>query len=69
MAKSRSRRKEIDEVLSAAEKEGWVIARSSGHTKCKSPDGEHLIVVSSSPADPRAILNIRSMFRKAGVAV
>lgn len=43
-----SRNKEIDKIIKALKAQGWR-AEKKNHWKLYSPDGEHIVVISSSP--------------------
>lgn len=60
----------IREILAAASKACWRIERlGSGHVRALSPCGRHIVHVSGTPSDWRALHKIRSNFRRAGLAL
>jgi hypothetical protein len=59
---------EVDKMLSRAITMGWRVKRTGGnHIKAMSPDGNSVVVISGTPSDHRAIMNIRAAFRRAGL--
>ena len=58
--------KELKKLFARLKKAGWRIAPSKSGWKCMSPDGKRIVTVHSSASDHRAMLNLRSEFRKAG---
>ena len=59
---------DLDDIIHRAKAAGWrVEVAGSGHYQFKSPDGEGLVTVSRTPSDYRALLNIESDLRRAGL--
>lgn len=60
----------IRDILAAASKACWRIEPlRSGHVRALSPCGKHIIHVSGTPSDWRAINKIKSNFRRAGLDI
>jgi hypothetical protein len=60
-------KKEIKELLAAAQKQGWrVEIGRGGHYKLFSPDGKCLVTMSSTPSDRHAIDNTVARMRRCG---
>lgn len=60
--------KEIRKLLREAEDAGWEVElRKGGHYRLKSPDGEHLVFLPSTPSDPRSWRNTRAQLRRCGL--
>jgi hypothetical protein len=59
---------EINALIEKAAAQGWTV-RGGGakHVQLKSPDGNYLIYASSSSVSRRAVANLRSQLRRAGV--
>lgn len=56
--------KQLAKRLRAA---GWTVEdRKGGHLVAKSPDGRHMVVMSKTPSDHRALANTLAQLRRAG---
>lgn len=58
-------RSKAEELIKAARNAGWRVKESGGHTKIFPP----VIVIPSTPSDYRAIENLKSLLKKAGLDV
>jgi hypothetical protein len=60
--------KELEAILKVAERAGWrVKGGGQRHFKCFSPDGETIIVISSSASRGTGWTPTRRRFRRAGL--
>ncbi len=57
--------KDVDLLVRALIKEGWIFRRGKKHGRLASPSGCHAITVSGTPSDYRTLLNMRRDVRKA----
>lgn len=69
MSRRKATRKEVEELLRAAEAADWRVVSTSRHFACYSPDGVTIVTVPQTPSDGRSIKNCRSLLRRAGVPV
>lgn len=54
-------------VLREARDQNWVVEKtSSGHWKCKAPDGKTTVILSGTASDKRSIKNGIARMRQAG---
>lgn len=59
---------ELKGLRKAAEAQGWTVRiTNGGHLRWDSPKGGKPIFTASTPSDRRALANIRSMLRAAGL--
>jgi predicted RNA binding protein YcfA (HicA-like mRNA interferase family) len=60
-------RKELKEIVRAAEEQGWWVDRTSkGHLLFYAPDGENIVTTGGTPSDHRALANLISRLRRHG---
>lgn len=57
--------KDVDLLVRALIKEGWIFRRGKKHGRLASPSGGYGITVSGTPSDHRTLLNMRRDVRKA----
>lgn len=55
----------VREVISEARRQGWTDETNKGHTKLRAPNGR-LVVISTTPRDPRTLMNVISDMRRQG---
>ncbi len=56
--------KDVNALVRALIKEGWIFCRGKKHGRLASPSGLHAITVSGTPSDVRTLLNMRRDVRK-----
>jgi len=62
-----SARKELKEIVRAAETQGWrVEQRRGGHLFFYAPDGKNIVTSGSTPSDSRALRNLIAQLRRHG---
>lgn len=65
-----STNKEINKMLNQIASQGWrVEPTKSGHWKCYSPCGKHIVTSGNATASRRALANLRSQLRKYGAKI
>lgn len=68
----KGRNKEIAQLARLAHENGWRVeptkGRTGNHLAWFSPDGASRIISASTPSDYRAVRNLRSRLRRAGLA-
>jgi DNA-binding MarR family transcriptional regulator len=61
--------KDISDLIAVVRKTpGWSVEKRSGHWHIHSPEGKR-VIMSSTPSDPRSMLNSRADLRKAGLPI
>ena len=65
---SNSNKKDIQDIISKLEEQGWTVTQSRGnsHWKCVAPGGVGLVFMPSSPSDSRSLRNTVSHLRRLG---
>ena len=59
---------DVEDIEQAARDQGWRVERTRrGHPLFYSPDGTTCVVGSGTPGDQRAILNLLSRLKRAGL--
>jgi hypothetical protein len=60
-------RKDLERVLSVAERQGWrVELGNGGHYKLYAPDGKNIVTTGSTPGAPSASRNLIARMRRHG---
>jgi hypothetical protein len=60
--------KAVDTLVKKAWDQGWwCITAKNSHLKLYSPDGEHIVILPSSPSDHRGIRNAMLLLKKYGL--
>lgn len=62
-----SAKKELKEIVKAAEQQGWRIKRGKGHYLFLAPDGVNKVTIAGTPSDHRALDNAIALLRKYGL--
>jgi hypothetical protein len=60
-------KREMEQLLRAAENSGWRIERGGHGHKAFSPDGITVVSIHSTPRDYRTFKNIRAKLRRGGL--
>ena len=69
MSRRKAARKDVEELLRAAEAADWRVVNTSRHFQCFSPDGVTIVSVPQTPSNYRSLKNCASLLRRAGVPV
>jgi hypothetical protein len=69
MSRRKATRKDVEQLLRAAEAADWRVVSTARHFACYAPDGVTIVTVPQTPSDARSIKNCRSLLRRAGVPV
>jgi hypothetical protein len=56
----------MEEVVAAAEEQGWRVEKGSGHYKLFAPDGVHIVTAASTPGSARSVQKTVSKMRQYG---
>jgi hypothetical protein len=66
----RARRKEVEQILSKLQRQGWTISFTANtHMRCAPPDPDKPIVFGSHCEEPRALANFRATLRRSGADI
>lgn len=67
-ARPKIRARAIDILIEEAWEAGWWCETTErNHVRCLSPDGEHIVILPSTPSDHRGIKNARALLRRYGL--
>jgi len=59
---------DLQSLIRTAQRQGWSVQlRRGGHLAWKSPSGDGVVFSASSPSDWRAMPNLKSSLRRAGL--
>lgn len=62
-----STKKQLKELIKAAEQQGWRVKQGKAHYLLFAPDGINKVTVASTPSDHRALDNAISRLRRYGL--
>lgn len=63
-----SAKKELKEIIKAAEGQGWRVKERKGHYLFLAPDGINKVTVAGTPSDHRALNNSIARLRRYGLS-
>jgi hypothetical protein len=67
--KGRPSDKRVARLLAEFESLGWRVTRGGKHYHCYAPRGGAIVIVPTTPSDPRSLLNCRSLLRRAQLEI
>jgi hypothetical protein len=61
---SKASDRDVARLLKEFKAAGWRVERGARHFHCYAPHGGAIVIVPTTPSDPRALLNCRSLLRR-----
>ena len=58
--------RDVEEIITEAERQGWRLARRTNHVKLLAPNGRDFVFMASTPGGGRAIQNTVASLRRRG---